>query len=203
MPLPTKPITMATDDRHPWDQQPGEGKTRYAQFLAFREQGLTRDLRKVCERFSITTGSVRQYARIYRWHERCAAYDKHIEAQWVLALREHTRSMVQRHLLMGEKVRLLVMDRLATLKADTLTPTELYRLADLYSKLTRHALGEPDQHIALTGKTGAVPLQVTSIPGDEKTREEQMRQATYELAQRLGLNQAIALDAEAVLDLPE
>ncbi|HEY9016179.1 MAG TPA: hypothetical protein VIM84_14085 [Gemmatimonadales bacterium] len=203
MPLPNKPILLATDGRHPWEQQPTEGRTRFAQFIAFREQGLTRTIDKVCERFNITRASARQYARIYHWHERCTAYDKHIEEQWVLALREHTRTMVQRHLLMGEKVRVLVMDRLTTLKAEQLTPTELYRLAELYSKLTRTALGEPDQHIAVTGKSGAVPLQVTTVPGDENTREAQMRQATYELAQRLGLDQALELDAEAVLELPE
>lgn len=202
MPLPTKPITLATDGRHPWEQQVGEGKTRYAQFVAYREQGVTRTLDKVQDRFKITRSSVKQYERVYRWHERVAAFDRHMEDQWILALREHTKAMVQRHLLMGEKVRLKVMARLESMSADALTPTELVRLADLYSKLTRVALGEPEQHIALTGKAGSQPLQITTVPGDEKTREAQMRQATVELAQRLGL-EAIDMSAEDVLELPE
>lgn len=202
MPLPTKPIVLATDGRHPWEQQVGEGKIRFAQFVAYREQGPTRRIDKVQERFGITRSTVKQYERVYLWHRRVQAFDKYMEDQWILALREHTKTMVQRHLLLGDKVRLKVMARLETLDANKLTPTELVRMADLYSKLTRVALGEPEQHIAVTGKAGAPPVQFTTVPGDEASREAQMRAATVELAQRLGL-EAIELDAEAVLELPE
>lgn len=202
MPLPSKPITLATDGRHPWEQQAGEGKRRYEQFVAYREQGPTRRLEKVCERFGITRSSIKQYERVYLWHQRVQAFDKYMEDQWILALREHTKTMVQRHLQLGEKVRLKVMARLESLNADALTPTELVRMADLYSKVTRVALGEPESHVAVTGKTGAPPIQVTSVPGDEHTREQQMRAATVELAQRLGL-EAVNLSAEDILELPE
>lgn len=202
MPLPTTPITLATDGRHPWEQQVGEGKTRFAQFTAYREQGPTRRLDKVQERFGITRSSIKQYERVYLWRQRVQAFDKHMEDQWILALREHTKTMVQRHLLMGEKVRALVMSRLETLDPEKLTPTELVRLADLYSKVTRVALGEPEHHVAVTGKAGGAPIQITSVPGDEGSREQQMRAATVELAQRLGV-EAMDLSAEDVLALPE
>lgn len=202
MPLPTKPITLATDGRHPWEQQVGEGKTRFAQFVAYREQGPTRRLEKVAERFGITRSSIKQYERVYLWNARVMAFDKHMEDQWILALREHTKTMVQRHLLLGEKVRVKVMERLETLDPEKLTPTELVRMADLYSKVTRVALGEPEHHVAVTGKAGAPAIQVTSVPGDEASREAQMRAATVELAQRLGL-ESMELSAEDVLALPE
>lgn len=202
MPLPTKPIVLATDGRHPWEQQVGEGKTRFAQFVAYRDQGPTRRLDKVLERFGITRSSAKQYERVFLWNQRVQAFDKHMEDQWILALREHTKTMVQRHLVLGDKVRLKVMARLETLDADKLTPTELVRMADLYSKLTRVALGEPEHHIAVTGKAGGQPIQITSVPGDEQSREAQMRQATVELAQRLGL-EAMEMSAEDVLALPE
>lgn len=202
MPLPTKPIVLATDGRHPWEQQVGEGKTRFAQFSAYCHQGPTRNLEKVQDRFKITRASIKQYERVYRWHERTAAFDRHMENQWILALREHTKTMVQRHLAMGEKVRLKVMARLESLEADSLTPTELVRLADTYSKLTRVALGEPESHIAVTGKEGAPPILMATVPGDEQSREAQMRTATVELAQRLGL-EALDMSAEDVLELPE
>lgn len=200
--MPTKPIVLATDGRHPWEQQVGEGKQRFAQFVAYRDQGTTRRLEKVQERFSITRSSAKQYERVYLWHQRVTAYDRHMEDQWILALREHTKTMVQRHLLLGEKVRLKVMARLETLDPNKLTPTELVRMADLYSKVTRVALGEPETHVAVTGKTGAPPIQITSVPGDEQSREAQMRAATVELAQRLGL-QALEMSPEDVLALPE
>jgi hypothetical protein len=94
------------------------------------------------------------------------------------------------------------MARLETLDPEKLTATELVRMSDLYSKLTRVALGEPETHIAVTGKQGAVPVQITSVPGDEPSREAQMRAATVELAQRLGL-EALNMSAEDVLALPE
>lgn len=202
MPLPTKPLVLATDGRHPWEQQVGEGKTRFAQFVAYREQGPTRRLDKVAERFGITRSSIKQYERVYLWHQRVQAFDKYMEDQWILALREHTKTMVQRHLMLGEKVRLKVMARLESLDPDKLTPTELVRMADLYSKVTRVALGEPETHIAVTGKQGAAPIAITSVPGDEASREAQMRAASVEIAQRLGL-EAMEMDAEAVLELPE
>ena len=202
MPLPTRPIALATDGRFPWEQQVGEGKLRYSQFVAYREQGLTRDLAKVQERFGITRASIKQYERVYRWAERTAAFDRHMEDQRLLALREYTKLMVQRHLAMGEKVRLKVMASLETLDASRLTPTELVRMADLYSKLTRVALGEPESHVAVTGKAGSPAIQITTVPGDEKSREAQMRQATLDLAERLGV-QAMDLSPEDVLDLPE
>lgn len=202
MPLPAKPITLATDGRHPWEQQPKEGKRRYEQFVAYREQGPTRRLDKVCEGFGITRCSIKQYERVYLWHQRVQAFDKYMEDQWILALREHTKTMVQRHLQLGEKVRLKIMARLESLNPDALTPTELVRMADLYSKVTRVALGEPESHVAVTGKPGSTPIQMTSVPADENAREQQMRTATVELAQRLGL-EAVNMSAEDVLELPE
>jgi hypothetical protein len=204
MPLPARPITLATDGRHPWEQQPGEGDTRYKQFIQYRDLGPGRTLPKVRERFDkpVTHASAREYCRRFHWESRARAYDAYIEDQWVLALREHTKQMVQRHLRLGEKLRQLVDQRLDTLKPETLTPTELYRLTELYSKLTRVALGEPDTHVAVTGKHGAPPVQITSIPGSENARAEQMRAATIELAQRLGM-EPYDLDAESILELPE
>jgi hypothetical protein len=202
VPLPTSPIVLATDGRHPWEQQVGEGKLRFSQFVAYRDQGPTRRLEKVSEGFGITRATAKQYERLFLWSQRAASFDKYMDAQWILALREHTKTMVRRHLTMAEKVRERVMSALESVDPTKLTPTELVRFADLYSKLSRVALGEPEQHIAVTGKAGAPPIAVTSVPGDEASRQEQMRQATVELAQRLGI-EAMNLTAEDVLALPE
>jgi len=197
MPLPRQPITLATDGREPWDRQPGESTKRHDQFTVYRDLGRTRHWKKVAERFSLTRTTTQAYMRVYRWKERAHAYDQHMDTQWVAALAENSRRMVQEHLKVSRQLLARVQTRLENIDPDELTPQDCDRWLNTYSKLSRVALGEPETTVALTGGPAGTPIAITQVPSDETTRQAQMEAATLELARRLAGGGA--LDAEDIL----
>lgn len=199
MALPSEPITLATDGRDLWDRQPNEGQKPYDQFVVFRDLGRTRHWKKVAERFNLRLSTAQQYSRVYRWPERAHAFDSWMDKQWVAALQENSRRMAREHIKLSRRVFGKLEARIETLDPDTLSPTDFVRMAELYSKLSRVAVGEPDTHVAVTGHAGHPPIAVTNVPGDEATRQEQMREAAIELARRLAVGSPI--DAEDILNL--
>jgi hypothetical protein len=194
---PKSPIVIRADDRDPWDRQPGESLNRWNQFALYRDLGRTRTLKRAAERLNITHRTAQQYAYTWRWNERCGAYDAHMDRQWLAALDENSRAMVREHLRLSKQVLGKVSAGMDGLDPSVLSATELTRMAELYSKLARVALGEPDTSVQLSGP-GRGPITVTSVPADENTRRAQMESAAMELARRLGNG---TLDAEDVLEL--
>lgn len=203
---------LRLDDRlDPWEQQPGEPDRAFGFFQAYLQLGRTRTSRKTTEKLNnqareagagtLSAEAVQQYSYRYRWPERAAAFDAHMDAQWRAALHEHGRRMVQEHLKAGKKLLEAAQEALGVLDVHELAPGDVAKFFDLYSKLTRVALGEPEHSVAVTGAHGG-PVQITAVPEDEVSREAQMRAATLELAKRLGTG-AVELDDEAVLELPE
>ncbi len=201
-------ITLADDGRYPWDRQLGESEKKYAYFRTYLQLGPTRTPKKTVERLNIWAAklsrrTIQEDSYRHRWVERAASFDRHMDVQWQKEVIEHGRRMVQEHLKTGRELLAKAEKALDAITAEELSPADVIRFIDLYSKLTRLALGEPETWVAVSGPKGG-PVQITAVPDDEQARKQQMRAASLEIAQRLGLGVALGeLDEEAILAMPE
>ncbi len=201
MPTPREPITLADDGRDLWDRQPGETAKRWNQFTVFRDFGRTRTLKRAAERLNITHRSAQQYAYAFRWTTRCEAFDRHMDDQWFAAIAERQRRMVQDHLKLASAFHEKATEAITSLVGQALTPADTVRVADMYSKLIRFALGEPDQNVAITGRTGQPPVRFTHVPADDTSLRAELDEAIAHLARKHATTGAV--DPYDVLDLPD
>lgn len=201
MPTPREPIVLAEDGRDLWDRQPGESAKRWGQYCVFRDLGRTRTLKRVAERLNITHRTAQQYAHVFRWSTRCEAFDRHMDEQWVAAIQERQRRMVQDHLKLAATVHEKATEAIGSLVGQTLSATEAVRLADTYSKLIRFALGEPDQNVAITGRTGQPPVRFSHVPADDNALRAELEEAITQLARKQATTGSV--DPYDVLNLPE
>lgn len=200
MPSRKEPITLATDGRDLWDRQPGETVKRWNQFTVFRDLGRTRTLKRAAERLNLTHRTSQQYAHAYRWSPRCEAFDRHMDEQWVAAIQERQRRMVQDHLKLAGEFYTKATEAIQSLTAQTLSATEAVRVAETWSKLLRFGLGEPDQNVAVTGRVGQPPVAFSHVPSGDALRAE-LEGAITELARKHAVEGEV--DPFAVLELPE
>lgn len=201
MPTPREPIVLAEDGRDFWDRQPGESAKRWGQFTVYRDLGRTRTLKRVAERLNITHRSAQQYAWTFRWSARSEAFDRHMDEQWVAAIQERQRRMVQDHLKLAAEFHTKATEAIQALIGQTLNATETVRVADAYSKLIRFALGEPDQNVSISGRTGQPPVRFSHVPADDNALRQELEAAITELARKHAATGEV--DPYAVLDLPE
>ena len=62
-----------------WDQQKGEGKN-FSHFVHYRDLGPDRTLAKASQAAGLNESYIRQVAADWKWTDRCAAYDAHLDA---------------------------------------------------------------------------------------------------------------------------
>lgn len=201
MPTPREPVVLAEDGRDLWDRQPGESAKRWGQFCVFRDLGRTRTLKRVAERLNLTHRTTQQYSHTFRWSARAEAFDRHMDEQWTAAIQDRTRRMVQDHLKLAAEFHTKATEAIQALIGQNLNATETVRVADAYSKLIRFALGEPDQSVAVTGRTGHPPVRFSHVPADDTALRAEMEEAVVQLARKHATSGSV--DPYDVLDLPE
>lgn len=201
MPTPREPIVLAEDGRDLWDRQPGESAKRWGQFCVYRDLGRTRTLKRVAERLNITHRTAQQYSHTFRWGVRVESFDRHMDEQFVAALKDRQRRMVQDHLKLSAVFYEKTTEAITSLIGQNLNATETVRLADAYSKLIRFALGEPDQNVAVTGRTGQPPVAFTHVPANDNALRAELEEAITQLARKHATTGTV--DPYDVLDLPD
>lgn len=183
-------VLALADDRDPWEQQPDETKRMYARFAIYRDLGEYRTLDAALEIIN-TTGkkidkaTLRQVCYLYRWSERCHAYDDQqtrAERSRLIALR---RDMLERHRKIASGFLAKAVETLRQLDADGLSPADVVRFVQTAADLERKALGEPTERVALTGPSGASPVQIEDLSGlTPEQRRIRLAQVAAELARR-------------------
>lgn len=175
------PIVALDPARAPWDRQPGETPRRFGQFAAYRDQGRARTLRKTAETLTLSADHVRHVAAAGQWSDRAEAWDRHRDhlhdAVWFEARRD---AAVRDAALLDDAAR-IVMDRVALLDPEELSPHDLIRALDVVLKHRRALYGDPVATVAVTGP-GWDPLAVQLADYAAMT-SEQRRQAIGQLVQ--------------------
>jgi hypothetical protein len=181
---------MSEPSPAPWEQQPEETARAYGAFCVYRDLGPRRTLAAAAAAFFERTGDaperqVDKWSSAFRWVERAAAWDRHLDAQGRAAQETARREMAERH---GREARALqakALERLRALRPEELSPADVLRFFVDAAKLERLALGEPDtvQRQELTGKGGA-PLHFSLEDAVAAARE--LEEAERDAVQRGG-----------------
>ena len=142
----------------PYDRLPAETDAQWRAFVAFRDIGPTRSIRKACEVLGKRSPSQFDYwARDHNWRERCAAWDTEVDRrmreeflrQAEASHREMANVAEAMWQFAGENLLLYIQkleERKKKLGNDAepvLSPSELNKLAEAGMKLHRLALDQP------------------------------------------------------------
>lgn len=167
--VPRRKVVPAPLDytRDLWLQQPGESKTAYEQFKAYREA----DPRRVRDQPSGFHNSVR-----WSWQERVKAWDNHLAEQEAERLIRYRVDMNERHRTVGRLAMGRAAQWLQTLtqdKIERMRPGEVVRMLEVAAKLERDASrGDlPDVTVGLTANVVDMTAKATDARLDELIRE--------------------------------
>jgi hypothetical protein len=181
---------MSEPSPAPWEQQPGETPRAYAAFCVFRDLGPRRTLAAAAAAYyQRTAGSlerqVDKWSSAFRWVERAAAWDRHLDAEGRAAQEAARKEMAERHVREARGPQAKALERLRALRPEELSPADVLRYFVEAVKLERLALGEPDtvQRQELTGKGGS-PLHFSVEDAVAAARE--LEEAERDAVQRGG-----------------
>ncbi|MBR1694478.1 MAG: hypothetical protein IJ709_03615 [Selenomonas sp.] len=176
----------------PWERRKDlkEPSRAYERFCAYRDMPYkdkgnvlpeqikrARSLRKIAKELKVSSSTLRGNSVTYRWQERCVAYDDYIERR---NREENEVEIIQMRKLQAEFGRQALAKAargLLSVKAETMTATEIARLAEIGVKVERLARGEPTEEQSVRGdirqrhegkiQTEAVPIDLSRLTGDE------------------------------------
>jgi len=133
----------------PWDRMPGEGPKAYEAFVTYRDMGVSRTARKSAEQLGKSAGTIWRWSGRWHWIERAQAWDRYLDVQYARELVTQRREMAKQHARISQAMEGRIVNRLAELRPEELTPGDLARWLDIAVKVRRQSLG-------LSGDTVAV-----------------------------------------------
>lgn len=181
---------MSEPSPAPWEQQPEETRRAYTAFCVFRDLGPRRTLAAAAAAYYQRTADslerqVDKWSSAFRWVERAAAWDRHLDAEGRAAQEAARKEMAERHVREARGLQAKALERLRALRPEELSPADVLRYFVEAVKLERLALGEPDtvQRQELTGKGGS-PLHFSLEDAVAAARE--LEEAERDAVQRGG-----------------
>jgi hypothetical protein len=183
-------FAMSEPSPAPWEQQPEETPRAYTAFCVFRDLGPRRTLAAAAAAYYQRTADslerqVDKWSSAFRWVERAAAWDRHLDAEGRAAQEAARKEMAERHVREARGLQAKALERLRALLPEELSPADVLRYFVEAVKLERLALGEPDtvQRQELTGKGGS-PLHFSLEDAVAAARE--LEEAERDAVQRGG-----------------
>ena len=132
-----------------WEQLKGETPLAFAAFCTFRDCGAERTIRKAVEsvekdealrasRYNV----FRNWSNKYRWRERAADYDRHIESLKQTELRKTIEAQGEKHREVTGKMLDVVSKKLDSMKAEDLTQNNVTEWVQTAIKAEREMAGQ-------------------------------------------------------------
>lgn len=164
-PTPDRPTlrAVADDETVPWDRHPGESAKAYAAFIAYRDMGPTRSLRKLAAREDMTkVGQLGKWSSEWNWPERAVAFDGWQDREWRLEQVEARKSMLRTHAAVARTGIAKAAERIRALNPETLSAREALALFEACVRVERAARGQT-AGVEAEGSLGSPPAgQVSS-----------------------------------------
>jgi hypothetical protein len=144
-----------------WERLPGETGKAFAAFCAFRDYGPERNIRKAVEAAEKDEGKREKRYRVwrnwcgqFRWRERAAEYDSHLESLKQTELRKTIEAQGKVHREITGKMLQVVSKKLDTMNPEELTQGNVTEWVNTAIRAEREAAG------LVTGRDGkAEPKQ--------------------------------------------
>jgi hypothetical protein len=135
-----------------WERQDGEGVKPFQAFAIYRDMGMDRSLRDVAKQLGKSLTIIARWSGHWKWVERCKKYDEELDRVAQKALKKSIADMNKRHADAAVLFQQKLLQRLATVKPDDLTPGDMIKWLTEAAKLERLARGEPTEHTKQTGE---------------------------------------------------
>ena len=146
-----KAVEEAREDTLPfesWERLKGETPAAYAAFCAFRDLGPERNIRRAVESAgknnAVRAGKYRVWRNLssrFRWRERAADYDRHIEHLKQTELRKTIEARGEMHRAVTGKMLEVVKKKLDTMNPEDLTQGNVTEWVNTAIKAEREAAG--------------------------------------------------------------
>lgn len=128
--------------RDAWEQQPGETPRNYGLFTMYRDHGRLRSVAQIAGMSPVITyAAMARVARFNRWAERAALWDAEQDRITAIRLQDAREDMARRHTRAAGALMDKALERLRTLKPDSISPHALILMIDTAAKIERAALG--------------------------------------------------------------
>jgi hypothetical protein len=184
-----------TTQRQPWDRQSHEPQQAYAAFRLFLEAGRRRRVTKVAETCEKSESLVYRWSSRWSWLIRADAWDRHLDAEYELEMREARREMARRHVKIARAAIAKAAQALLSLDVAELKPADAIRVLDVATRIEREALGGDVHRVELSGPDGGpIATYDVSLLSDEE-RRARMEMLRRELTSRLADGQPPGLRA--------
>lgn len=130
-----------TQGIQPWEQKKGESRQAYEAFLAYRDMGADRSLRKVSEQLAKSEPLMKRWSSRWSWRNRVADFERHMDREETKALVAGRTAMRRRQAQMGQNLQTIAAAQIIQLAQAVnaqdpqhrirLTPSQLATLAKL------------------------------------------------------------------------
>lgn len=155
----------------PWERQRGESPQATEAFRLYRDLGPQRSVRKVSEACHKNESLLNRWSQRWAWVERAASWDDEVDRLARLNAVEEVAEMHRRHaqlaVVMLNKVGMRLLgsedNNVQAIDTNTLSISELARLADVAVKIERLARGEPETVVAGAPAAGAAPDEYRAV----------------------------------------
>ncbi len=130
-----------------WFRQKGESRKAYEAFAIYRDLGAARTQAKVATHLGKSIKLMQRWSANYEWVDRAAAFDANEEWERMVSFREQRTQMYANDAKIARMFKQKVVDRLKTLDASELSPTQLSHWLEVAVKVERLALGDSTERI--------------------------------------------------------
>jgi hypothetical protein len=132
---------MATEPASAWERRPHESAKAYAGFVYYRDLGDQRGITAVAQALHKSRGLIGRWSARWRWVERVAEFDQHVDHLRLIENERARRSALARQSRIASRILDKCEAGLTTLDGHSLKPLELSRLFATAANVERHALG--------------------------------------------------------------
>lgn len=140
-----------TSRRDPWERLDGETDPAFRAFTTYRDMGLERSHAKVARELGKSKTLISGWSTKWQWLLRTQSFDDAIDREWVNEVKVMRRRAAKRN----ASAAALAMQKagafLVNLDVEQLDANSAARIADVFSRIERLALGSDDVHLVGAG----------------------------------------------------
>lgn len=120
-----------------WERQPGESVQAFEAFKIYRDLGLKRSNRAVCEQLSKSRQLITRWKSKYQWDERCRAYDNELEKEAHREAVKNLKNMTSRHIKISLQLQEKALQALQSMDPKGMTPKDIKEFLKMATDLER------------------------------------------------------------------
>lgn len=128
---------MAYEEEKPWERRQGESEQAFEAFTVYRNMGLKRSNRAVCEKLSKSRQLISRWKSKYEWDIRAKAWDNELEEEARAEAANNLKDMTNRHIRISMKLQEKALEALMGLDSKKLSPKDIKEILKMATDLER------------------------------------------------------------------